>query len=106
MHLSTWFPALLVLSSGFVHEVVAQNLRGTVHDSASRQPIAGAVVQLLDTGGQSLGRGITNDRGEFRIAARARGREISVKRIGFRPSLVPAPSDTSPIVDIAMVPLA
>jgi hypothetical protein len=106
MHVSRLFLALLLVSTGFVHELFAQDIRGTVRDSASRQPIAGAVVQVLDATGQSLGRSITNDRGEFRVAARAGGRAISVKRIGFRPRLVPTPSATSPIVDIAMVPLA
>ena len=46
----------------------AQELRGTVTDSASAQPIPGVVLTLLDANGAVLGRNITNERGDYRIA--------------------------------------
>ena len=58
---------VLVFSLILGRAAAAQELRGSVRDSASRQPIPGAVLLLLDSAGLTLGRSITNDRGEFRI---------------------------------------
>jgi hypothetical protein len=97
-----WLAALLVAGSG--RFAGAQSVRGTVRDSASQQPIAGAVVVATDARGQTVARGITNDRGQFRFSTRENARQLSVKRIGFHPRNVPVPSDTA-TVDVALVPL-
>lgn len=66
----------------------AQEIRGTVVDSVTRQPVAGAVATLQDARGEMLSRTITNERGQFRLAAIGEPRSILVKRIGFRPRTV------------------
>src|SRR6476660_4226932 len=46
----------------------AQVVRGTVTDSTNR-PISGVVVVLIDRASQSRARALSDERGEFRIAA-------------------------------------
>jgi hypothetical protein len=81
---------------------MAQSVRGVVTDSANRQPIAGAVVSLLDAGGATISRGISNERGEFRIANSSGARTVWVVRIGYRPRRLDVPSGDQP-VSIAMI---
>lgn len=64
--------------------VSAQELRGTVVDSASRRPIASAVLVLVDESGAARARTITNDRGQYRLAVPAEARRIRALRLGFR----------------------
>jgi hypothetical protein len=71
--------------------VRAQEVRGTVTDSATGTPIAGAVLMLLDSAGAALGRNITNERGLYRLAARPEATHVNVVRIGFRPRVVSLP---------------
>jgi Carboxypeptidase regulatory-like domain len=104
--LALWVGAFGIASASFSNEARAQDLRGTVRDSTTRQPIPGAVVSVIDAGGRSLGRGISNDRGQFRVVASPNAREINVKRIGFRPRVVAVPSDVAASMDIVMTPLA
>ena len=63
----------------------AQEVRGTVRESVSRQPIAGAVITLLDSAGRALGRNITDERGQYRLAVSATTTQLRFIRIGFRP---------------------
>jgi hypothetical protein len=83
----------------------AQELRGVVRDSMSRQPIPGAVLVFLDSFGATLGRNITNERGEYRVVLHPAMRRLHVLRIGFRPRDATIPSDASggATLDIAMV---
>jgi hypothetical protein len=74
-----------LLSIGLGSALAAQQLHGTVRDSASGQPIPAAVLMLLDGAGTILGRNITNERGEFLIALSSEMRRVRVVRIGFRP---------------------
>lgn len=107
MHRSpAWLPALAVAASALFNAARAQELRGTIHDSTTRQPIAGAVVSVLDGAGRSLSRGISNDRGQFRVAAPTGARELSVKRIGFHPRVIAMPADIAASADLFMTPLA
>jgi len=103
---AVWLPALAIAASALFSAADAQELRGTIHDSTTRQPISGAVVSVLDAGGRSIARGITNDRGQFRVATQAGGREVSIKRIGFHPRVIVMPTDIAASVDIFMTPLA
>jgi hypothetical protein len=70
----------------------AQELRGTIRDSATATPIPSVVVMLLDVNGGVLGRNITNERGDYRIALSAGMRRVRFIRIGFRPSDAAIPS--------------
>ena len=81
-----------------------QELRGTVRDSTSRQAIPGVVLMLLDANGTVLGRNITNERGEFRVALSAGIQRVRFIRIGFRPREAALPSVENGIakLDVAM----
>ena len=84
----TWLAAigLSVLVPGFAR---AQVVRGEVTDSSNR-PISGVIVMLLDSRSQSRARALTDERGEFRIAAPATGAySLRTQRIGFRPLSTP-----------------
>src|SRR5690349_15997847 len=83
--------ALLLLATAAIRALPAQILRGTVRDSASNAPIPGAVLVLLDSSGASLGRNITNERGQYTIALHPAMRRVQVLRIGFRPRTVRIP---------------
>ena len=74
---------------------VAQSPRGTVSDSASGQPIPGAVVSLIDSAGTTIARFITNARGEYRFPEFTLGRRLRIVRMGFRPRDVRLPAAAS-----------
>ena len=80
-------PLLFLITSA----AQAQELRGTVRDSASRQPIAGAVLILMDSARSVIGRNITNERGEYRIALSGGVARMRLLRIGFRQREVAIP---------------
>ncbi|MEP6619112.1 MAG: carboxypeptidase-like regulatory domain-containing protein [bacterium] len=73
----------------------AQDIRGTVRDSATSAPVPGAVVMVLNAADVVLGRNITNQRGEYRIPSTSGGTRLRVVRLGFRPRMQPllAPTD-------------
>jgi hypothetical protein len=76
--------ALAVLSSG----ASAQPLRGTVRDSVSKQPVAGAVVLLLGQRGDTIARSLTSVSGEYQFALPPDARtpaSVRVVRMGFAP---------------------
>jgi len=63
-----------------------QVVRGIVTDSTNR-PISGVVVMLIDGASQSRARALSDERGEFRIAAPGAGTySLRTLRIGFRPT--------------------
>ena len=82
----------------------AQELRGTVRDSASRQAISGVVLTLLDANGAVLGRNITNERGEFRVVLSPGIQRVRFIRIGFRPreAAVPSAANGTANLDVSM----
>src|SRR5689334_17888126 len=82
----------------------AQQLRGTVRDSTSRQGIPGVVLMLLDANGAVLGRNITNERGEFRVALSAGIQRVRFIRIGFRPreAAIPLADNGVATLDVTM----
>ncbi len=82
------------------HPLRAQELRGTVRDSATRDPIAGAVVILRDSAGRSVTQVLTSDRGHFRAVAPPEARRLRVVRIGYRPH--DAPLGAALPLDIAL----
>ncbi len=83
----------------------AQDFRGTVRDSASHQPIAGAVMMFLDSSHTVLVRRITDERGQFAVAINGAPRFARVVRIGFLPREVPLPPAAGALItiDLAML---
>src|SRR5436190_954636 len=68
------------------HRLEAQNaeIRGVVRDSATGQPVAGAVVMALDAIGNTLARTITSERGQYRLNRPANTLLVRAVRLGFR----------------------
>lgn len=93
------YAAILIASLVFAVPAGAQEIRGFVRDSASRAPIAGAVVVLLAPDGATLDRGLTNGEGIFAVGPAPAAQRIRVLRIGFRPREIQL--DGRPI-DVAM----
>lgn len=89
------------------HTVSAQQLRGSVSDSATRRPLPGVVVVLLDSSGITLGRNISNERGAYAIALMPGAQRLRLQRIGFRPREVRIPPlDTGALqIDVALLPI-
>src|SRR5688572_12457287 len=79
-----------VAAGAFPTPLKAQTIRGTVVDRAN-VPVPGVVVFLVDAGNNVAARDLTNERGEFRVAASAAGAyRIRTLRIGFRPTMSPS----------------
>ncbi|HEY4219300.1 MAG TPA: carboxypeptidase-like regulatory domain-containing protein [Gemmatimonadaceae bacterium] len=89
------------------NRAAAQTIHGTVRDSASHDPIAGAVLLLLDESSHTLVRGLTNVQGEYRLPAAPTVRRLKVLRIGFRPRDIALPASAGGDVtfDVAMAAL-
>ncbi|HTE43998.1 MAG TPA: carboxypeptidase regulatory-like domain-containing protein, partial [Gemmatimonadaceae bacterium] len=65
----------------------AQTIRGVVIDQADK-PVAGVVMQLLDSTSNVAGRSLSNERGEFRLAStRAGTYRVRTMRIGYLPTI-------------------
>ena len=84
----------VVLATGSPRSVGAQVLTGTVRDSASGLPVPGAVLVLLDSLDQAVGRNITNERGNYTVTRSLAMRRMRLLRIGFRPRELPIPAFT------------
>lgn len=86
----------------------AQQLRGVVRDSATQQPIAGAVVSLLDARDSVRARLITSERGQYSfVLLSSEIRRVRVQRIGFRAQSKPVPPFSTPVftLDVVMAAL-
>ncbi len=59
---------------------------GVVRDSATRQPLTGAVILLRDSLDRTVGQGVTDERGRYHLAGSAAARRIRVLRMGFQPA--------------------
>jgi hypothetical protein len=95
-----------VLLLALISRVGAQQVRGTVTDSASRRPIPGAVLSLYGANNAVLGRNITNERGEFVLAGLGGAQRVRVQRIGFRPRDFPLPTAGGDVtLNVALVSL-
>jgi hypothetical protein len=84
----------------------AQVVRGTISDSASHLPISGAVITLVDSAGAILGRNISDERGQYRVAYVRTARSLNVVRIGFQHRELPvgALANLDSAVDVVMTP--
>ena len=63
----------------------AQRVHGTVRDSLTGIPIAGAVVWLADSAGAFLARSIGDETGKFTVMRLAGATRLHVVHIGFHP---------------------
>jgi hypothetical protein len=86
--------------------MTAQSLHGVVRDSASREPISGAVVMSLDSSRKVLSRSITDERGQYRVIVSDRTRSLRIVRIGFQPreTTVRGSSGRATPLDVGMMP--
>jgi hypothetical protein len=76
-----------------------QSVRGAVIDRGTNAALAGVVVLLVDSAGTTVARGLTNERGEYRLSASSAGTyRVRTLRIGFRPGMS-APVALSPADD-------
>ena len=91
---------LLVAMMAYAPALLGQEVRGTVRDSASNQPLPNTIILVLDPAGRPAARTTTDAQGRFRVVAWA-GRptkaaartaaslRLRVMRMGFRPHEVP-----------------
>src|SRR5262249_47727749 len=81
-------PASVIVAASLIATTAgAQTLRGVVVDAGDR-PISGVVITLVDSASTVAARGLTNDRGEFRLTAAKDGAyQVRTLRIGFRPTV-------------------
>jgi hypothetical protein len=100
-------PILLLLLGGPARHLAAQPARGVVRDSASQQPVSGAVVLFLDSLGRTVARSTTDQRGQYYLATPAGARRLRILRLGFRPreTDLPAPGGAGAPADVAIVPI-
>ncbi|MEP6763546.1 MAG: carboxypeptidase-like regulatory domain-containing protein [Gemmatimonadaceae bacterium] len=80
-----------------------RDLRGVVRDSASGQPIPGAVVLALDAVGTTLSRTLTNGRGEYRLQPPVATMLLRALRIGFRPTTERLPLVSANVLTMDLV---
>jgi hypothetical protein len=92
MMLRRVIPSLLVLFAGLVPvraQAQLSEVRGTVSDATSKAPVPAAVVLLLDGGGSTLVRTLTNERGQYRLLRPGEATQLRVVRLGFEPTTLP-----------------
>src|SRR5687768_8972555 len=80
----------------------AQQVRGTVRDSTTGLPIAGAVITTMDSLDRVGRRSVTNERGSYFVTATG-ARRLRIVRLGFRPVDVDlAQRDLASTIDVIM----
>lgn len=84
----------------------AQVVRGVVRDSALAQPLAGAVVSLLDSLGNATARAIADGSGAFTLPRASGALRVRAIRIGYAPREQPLARGSGDVsVSLAMVPI-
>jgi protocatechuate 3,4-dioxygenase beta subunit len=76
------------LTTAALQPAEAQRIRGTVRDSASAQPIPGAVVWVADSAGGFLARSVGGADGRFDVPRLVGSATLHVLRIGFHPAVI------------------
>jgi hypothetical protein len=85
--------------------VSAQRVRGVLTDSATHEPLGGALITLSDATGAFLAHGISDPSGAFAVLRLEATHTMRVVRIGFKPrDVVVPPGDT--IVNLRLEPIA
>ena len=93
---------LTLLAARPTHAQLAVQVHGDVRDSASAQPIPGAVVSLLDSAGHVSVRGIADEAGRFALTLTGPVKRVQVVRIGFHPRDLALSADLNAPLTIAM----
>jgi len=99
----TWIAGAWVVLAVAGSTARAQDLRGTVRDSATQAPLSGVVITLLGENGGVVSRAISNENGLYRAFPTTGARSVSLLRIGFRPRTVSY--DGAARLDLAMTPI-
>ena len=87
--------------------IAAQEVHGIVRDANSGLPIAGAVVQVVDSTGRQLSRRLSGAGGEFRVPLYGPYAAVEARRMGFRPAKVAIPAATGDVaLNVRMTRLA
>lgn len=98
-------PAVLVLVAAAWSPTHAQRFRGVVRDSATQEPVGGALVTVTDSAGRFLSRGVANAVGQFSVYRLDGSAKLSIVRIGYEPRSIPAgASDTAMVVLMRQLP--
>jgi hypothetical protein len=78
----------LILSVLAASDLTAQAVRGRLLDASSAEPVAGALIVLLDAAGTEVASTVTSARGTYQLRAPGAGVfELRAERIGFENSL-------------------
>ena len=94
-----WFLAVTMLAAV---PLPAQRVHGTLRDTASAQPVLGAVLTLLDSAGRVLARTISDEHGQYSLPTGVGRRRVRAMRIGFQPLEVAVAREDDVTLDIAM----
>lgn len=78
----------LALTTAALEAAQAQRVRGIVRDSASAQPIPGAVAWVADSAGGFLARSVGGPDGRFDVPRLVGSTTLHVLRIGFHPAVI------------------
>lgn len=99
--------ALLLPSVRADAQSSARTISGVVRDSATGQPLAGAVVLVLTASDSTLARTLTNRDGQYRVPRPLDAQHVELRHIGFRPGMLALPQNDSAAdtIDIALMPL-
>ncbi len=96
----------LVAALLLARPLTAQTFHGTVRDSATHQPVIGAVFMVLDSAGVVLARRVTDERGAYSASVIGNARWMRAVRIGFFPREIRVPAaGGEEAVDFAMLPV-
>src|SRR5687768_7242399 len=93
----------LVAMAALARVAAAQELRGTVRDSASGLPVTGAVVMLQDARGTTMARNLSGARGGFIVPLNGDARRVRVVRLGYRPRIVALPQPITATMQLDIV---
>jgi hypothetical protein len=101
------FVALGLILASSAAPLQAQLFQGTVRDSATRSPVPGVVVSVVDSSGRPGARTLTTMNGFYRILVPATGSRLRLQRIGYRMREVPVrPSgDETASLDMILSPV-
>ncbi len=78
----------VILSALAASDLTAQAVRGRLLDASSAEPVAGALIVLLDASGAEVASTVTSARGTYHLRAPGAGVfELRAERIGFQNSL-------------------
>lgn len=102
------FRAAAAAALCFALPAAAQSVQGTVTESQTVQPVAGAQVSLVDSAGAAVASAVTDEAGAFRLQAPAAGEyRLRAERVGLRTTLtraVPLAAGEALAVEVRMAP--